>query len=58
MKDIVLAWFSVILLLVFVYLVVTNPLGTTAFLKSLSYTNTNAILALQGHPPQTGVFGL
>lgn len=52
MKEVVLTWIGVIFGLVFLYLVVRNPQGTSSFIRSLSQANTNAILALQGNTPQ------
>jgi hypothetical protein len=47
-----LKYLSVIALLIFVYLVVSNGSNSTQVLNSLSRANTNAILALQGRTPQ------
>lgn len=47
-----LKYLSIIFILIFVFLVVSNGSASTNVLNSLSRANTNAILALQGRNPQ------
>jgi hypothetical protein len=48
MKETIAQWMSVILILVFVYLVVQHGQDAGHVINTLSSANTNAILALQG----------
>lgn len=52
MSGDIMKWLSLIGLLVFVYLVVSNGNNTTQVINALSKAQSNSILALQGRNPQ------